>query len=73
MAGIESFQPEVLSPVTTMEPLSGLERLVRSHAIWFLPAVTREEAVSFLHAKEEGVGHRTIVYNKIKLILHATP
>ena len=54
-------------------PLSGLERLVRSHAIWFLPAVTREEAVSFLHAKEEGVGHRTIVYNKLKLILHATP
>ncbi len=35
--------------------LSGLERLVRCHAIWFLPNVSREEAVSFLHAKEEGV------------------
>jgi hypothetical protein len=43
----ESRLPEV--------PLSSLERLVRSHAIWFLPAVSREEAVSFLHAKEEGV------------------
>ncbi len=38
-------------------PLSGLERLVRCHAIWFLPTVSREEAVSFLHAKEEGVSN----------------
>jgi hypothetical protein len=37
--------------------LSGLERLVRCHAIWFLPTVSREEAVSFLHAKEEGVSN----------------
>jgi hypothetical protein len=43
-------------------PLSGLERLVRCHAIWFLPTVSREEAVSFLHAKEEGVSNFCIYF-----------
>ncbi len=42
--------------------LSGLERLVRCHAIWFLPTVSREEAVSFLHAKEEGVSNFLYIF-----------
>ena len=49
----DDFGPRV--PET---PLSGLERLIRCHSIWFLPTATRQEAVNFLHAKEEGVSHR---------------
>jgi hypothetical protein len=58
---IEPRRPDVLPSKDDFGPrlpevaLGGLERLVRCHAIWFLPTVSREEAVSFLHAKEEGV------------------
>jgi hypothetical protein len=61
---IEPLRPDVpppsnddFHPRLPEVPLSGLERLVRCHAIWFLPTVSREEAVSFLHAKEEGVSN----------------
>jgi hypothetical protein len=56
LASMPPFSPSGKDDVGSEEmPLSGLERLVRSHAIWFLPAVTRDEAASFLHTKEEGV------------------
>ena len=39
------------------EPISHLERLIRTNSIWFIPDLTRQEAVRFLHAKEKGVSH----------------
>ncbi len=35
--------------------MTALERLIRTHPIWFLPNVRREEAVELLRSKEEGV------------------
>ena len=35
--------------------ISEMERLIRTHSIWFIPDLSRENAVNILHAKEEGV------------------
>ncbi len=35
--------------------MTNLEKLIRTHPIWFLPKVQREEANSLLEAKSEGV------------------
>ena len=34
-----------------------VERLIRTHCIWFIPDLTRDQAVNILHAKEEGVSN----------------
>ena len=35
--------------------VTSLERLIRSHPVWFLPDVDRLEAAQILHMKETGV------------------
>lgn len=37
--------------------MSLLERLLRSHPVWFLPGIQRSGAIHLLQGKEEGVGH----------------
>ncbi|XP_023322040.1 uncharacterized protein LOC111696618 [Eurytemora carolleeae] len=39
---------------TKPNQISHLERLIRTHSIWFIADLSREEAVRILHAKEEG-------------------
>ena len=45
------------SPAKDEVPMSSLERLIRTHPIWFLPTVNREESEEILQGKEEGVRH----------------
>jgi hypothetical protein len=35
--------------------LTSLERLIRTHPIWFLPNLTRDDATQLLDGKEHGV------------------
>ena len=41
--------------------MTSLERLIRTHPIWFLPALTREDATNLLYGKEEGVSLQLII------------
>ena len=42
-------------------PVTPLERLIRTHPIWFLPRVDRLEAAQILHLKETGVRSMVVV------------
>lgn len=48
-----------------------LERLLRSHPVWFLPGIQRAGAVHLLQGKDEGVFYKSykIFYKSYKLIL----
>ena len=41
--------------VSTNYSMTCLERLIRTHPIWFLPKINRDEASEFLAGKESGV------------------
>ena len=61
---------------TKPNQISHLERLIRTHSIWFIADLSREEAVRILHAKEEGVSkifrylEEFFSVNMIKLFAH---
>ena len=42
---------------TTNYSMTCLERLIRTHPIWFLPKLNRDEASEFLTGKGSGVRH----------------
>jgi len=44
-----------------------IERLIRSHPIWFLPGIQRAGAFHLLQGKEEGVG--VLIDHRISLFL----
>lgn len=50
----DSGNPSVSDSETSSVPITCLERLIRTHPIWFLPTVSREEAGKTLLGKEEG-------------------
>lgn len=46
-----------------------VERLLRTHPVWFLPGIQRAGAVHLLQGKEDGVSSQyTILYNFFLLI-----
>ena len=54
-SGIRLDSSDSSSTSSSEHPLTPLERLIRTHPIWFLPEVVREEAAKILHTKETGV------------------
>lgn len=53
-SGIRLDSSDCSSTSSSVLPLTPLERLIRTHPIWFLPEVDREEATHILHIKETG-------------------
>jgi len=53
-SGIRLDSSDCSSTSSSVLPLTPLERLIRTHPIWFLPEVDREDATSILHMKETG-------------------
>jgi len=49
--------------------ISLIERLIRSHPIWFLPDIQRAGAFHLLQGKEEGVSVRLDTDQRISLFL----
>ena len=41
--------------------MTSLERLIRTHPIWFLPRVDRDEAQELLRSKEAGVSTFSLI------------
>ena len=54
-SGIRLDSSDSSSTSSSVHQLTPLERLIRTHPIWFLPEVEREEATRILHTKETGV------------------
>ena len=54
-SGIRLDSSDCSSTSSSVLPLTPLERLIRTHPIWFLPEVDREVATNILHLKETGV------------------
>ena len=50
-----NMSADLESSATKPNQISHFERLIRSHSIWFIPDLSRDDAVMILHAKEEGV------------------
>ena len=46
---------EKASHDSSYSKVSTLERLIRTHPVWFLPDLTREDATHLLQGKEDGV------------------
>ena len=44
------------------DTISVLERLIRTHPVWFLPDITRDEAYDLLQGKEPGVRYFRIYF-----------
>jgi len=47
--------PSILKTPSTRDNISQLEKLIRSHPIWFLPNSSRDEVMNLLDGKECGV------------------
>lgn len=47
-----------------------LERLIRSHPIWFLPGIQRAGAFHLLQGKDDGVSGSIGIITKLILLLH---
>ena len=45
--------------------MTSLERLIRTHPIWFLPRVGRDDTVELLRGKEAGVRYYPNVLFKV--------
>ena len=54
-SGIRLDSSDCSSTSSSILPLTPLERLIRTHPIWFLPEVDRDIASNILHMKETGV------------------
>lgn len=48
--------------------ISILERLLRTHSLWFIPGIQRSGAVHLLQGKEEGVSMKNILKNCLLLL-----
>ena len=58
--------------VSTNYSMTCLERLIRTHPIWFLPKINRDEASEFLAGKESGV-RKYAIYIDASLLLEYVP
>ena len=65
-SGIRLDSSDCSSTSSSILPLTPLERLIRTHPIWFLPDVDRLEAAQILHMKETGV--RNDLFSIVRLI-----
>ena len=60
-SGIRLDTSDSSSDSSSSLPVTTLERLIRTHPIWFLPMVDRLEAAQILHLKETGVSGQVSV------------
>ena len=60
-SGIRLDTSDSSSDSSSSLPVTTLERLIRTHPIWFLPRVDRLEAAQILHLKETGVSGKVSV------------
>ena len=76
--GGEQFNPRPRPSATSRPPyrvsrscedeadtITVLERLIRTHPVWFLPDITRDEAYNLLQGKEPGVRHSRIYFIQV--------
>ena len=50
---------------STITKISNLERLIRTHPVWFQPDLNRDDTTVLLQGKEDGVRFKAFVFNKI--------
>jgi hypothetical protein len=73
LAGEDTSSESALSGDSASPPcdLGLVERLLRTHPVWFLPGIQRAGAVHLLQGKEEGVSNNNIqTFHNLSLITY---